>query len=64
MALEFYGDERVLFGSDYPWWPPQRGLDFVTDSLEGARLQQVLADNARRILALAPVEGKPSANPR
>jgi aminocarboxymuconate-semialdehyde decarboxylase len=64
MALEFYGDERVLFGSDYPWWPPQRGLDFVTDSLEGARLQQVLAGNARRILALAPVEGKPSANPR
>jgi aminocarboxymuconate-semialdehyde decarboxylase len=64
MALEFYGDERVLFGSDYPWWPPQRGLDFVTDSLEGARLQQVLAGNARRILALAPVEGKPSANLR
>ena len=64
LALEFYGDERVLFGSDYPWWPPKRGLDFVRESLDGARLQQVLADNSRRVLALAPAEGKPSANPR
>ena len=64
LALDFYGDERVLFGSDYPWWPPQRGLDFVRKSLDGVRLQQVLADNAQGILALAPAEGKPSANPR
>ena len=64
LALDFYGDERVLFGSDYPWWPPQRGLDFVRETLDGARLQQVLADNAQGILALAPAEGKPSANPR
>ena len=64
LALDFYGGERVLFGSDYPWWPPQRGLDFVKETLDGARLQQVLADNAQGILALAPAEGKPSANPR
>jgi len=54
LALEFYGDDRVLFGTDYPWWPPARGLEFVTDALDGERRERVLGANARSILPLGP----------
>jgi predicted TIM-barrel fold metal-dependent hydrolase len=47
--------DRILFGSDYPFIMPQRWLaDF--DSLEGFSLsvrQKILHDNAARILKLA-----------
>ncbi len=52
LALDFYGTERVLLGTDYPWWPPEDGVALVRDSLEGAQLTAVLGENAHRLLAV------------
>ena len=54
LALDFYGEDRVLFGTDYPWWPPASGLAFVTEALHARRREQVLGANAQRILKLGP----------
>ena len=52
LALDFYGTDHILFGTDYPWWPPDRGLAFVHECLEGERRERVLGGNAQRILKL------------
>jgi aminocarboxymuconate-semialdehyde decarboxylase len=55
-ALETFGPERVVLGSDYPFKmgvaDPVAALDGV--ALDAATRQRLLADNAREFLALGP----------
>jgi aminocarboxymuconate-semialdehyde decarboxylase len=53
-TIELVGPERVMFGSDYPFWDPKRTLD----TIEAAGLSEdvvtaVQSENARRLFALA-----------
>ena len=52
-ALEFYGVDHVMYGSDYPCWNPEGALKVLKDAgLSKEDLQKVFYDNARRILGL------------
>jgi aminocarboxymuconate-semialdehyde decarboxylase len=55
-ALETFGPERIVLGSDYPFKmgvdDPVAALDGVT--LDAATRQRLLADNAREFLGLGP----------
>jgi aminocarboxymuconate-semialdehyde decarboxylase len=55
-ALETFGPERIVLGSDYPFKmgvdDPIAALDGVT--LDAATRQRLLGDNAREFLALGP----------
>ena len=59
-ALEFYGVDHVMYGSDYPCWNPESALKVLKDvGLSAADQQKVMYDNARRILGLKdPVKAK------
>jgi aminocarboxymuconate-semialdehyde decarboxylase len=61
MAIDFYGAERVLYGSDNPCWNPLAALE-ATRALELAPAQNeaLLDGNARRLIDLrapAPIAG-------
>lgn len=52
-TLDFLGPERIMFGSDYPFWDPQRSLD----TLAGAGFPDTVVDavrsgNAQRLFGL------------
>jgi aminocarboxymuconate-semialdehyde decarboxylase len=49
MAVDFYGLDHVLFGSDFPWWAPDTGIEFVRSTLDKDAAEQVLAQNARAL---------------
>lgn len=45
-----YGAERVLFGTDYPMWPPSRELDTLFSlGLSDDELKLILSENAMRV---------------
>jgi aminocarboxymuconate-semialdehyde decarboxylase len=46
MALDFYGHDRVLFGTDFPWWKPERAVEFVNSVLDEDERRQVMTTNA------------------
>ena len=52
MAIETYGINRLLFSSDYPYFPPADGVRFVADNLAPADAVQVFSGNASRLLGL------------
>jgi predicted TIM-barrel fold metal-dependent hydrolase len=50
MALEVFGADRVLFGTDSPFWDAQRGLATVeTLGLPAQELESVCSGNAQRL---------------
>jgi aminocarboxymuconate-semialdehyde decarboxylase len=51
LASAFYGSDRILLGSDYPWWPADEAVALVRSSLEPAALA-ALDTNAERLLRL------------
>jgi aminocarboxymuconate-semialdehyde decarboxylase len=52
-ALELVGPERVMFGSDYPFWDPQRTFDTIDASgLSDADVAAIRSENARRLFGL------------
>ena len=51
-AIDFYGEERVLFGSDYPWWTAPPGIELVRGTLDERQSELVLEGNAARLLDL------------
>lgn len=52
-AIDYYGIDRVMYGTDYPCWDPQTCLDLIEElDLSAADRQKLLHDNACRILNL------------
>lgn len=52
-AIDYYGVEKVMYGSDYPCWSPAAALEFLERvGLSEADRKKVLDTNARRILGL------------
>ena len=46
--------ERLLLGSDYPYWPPRGAAEFVREHLAQAEQAAVFEGSARRLLRLDP----------
>jgi aminocarboxymuconate-semialdehyde decarboxylase len=52
-AIEYYGVDHVMYGSDYPCWSPAAALEFFHKiGLSAADQEKILNSNARRILNL------------
>jgi aminocarboxymuconate-semialdehyde decarboxylase len=52
-ALEYYGSDHVMYGTDYPCWDPATALALLGElDLSQAGRQKLFHDNARRILNL------------
>ena len=62
-AIEYYGVDQVMYGSDYPCWDPAAALKFFNGiGLSPEDQNKVLNTNARRILNLKdPREAKKAA---
>jgi aminocarboxymuconate-semialdehyde decarboxylase len=52
-AIEYYGIDNVMYGTDYPCWDPATALKLIDELKLSAQDQQKLFySNARRILGL------------
>jgi aminocarboxymuconate-semialdehyde decarboxylase len=52
-TLELVGPERVMLGSDYPFWDPQRTFSTIAEAgLSEELVGAIYADNARRCFGL------------
>jgi aminocarboxymuconate-semialdehyde decarboxylase len=52
-AIEYYGIDHVMYGTDYPCWDPATALKLLDEvALSPADRQKLFYDNARRILGL------------
>jgi aminocarboxymuconate-semialdehyde decarboxylase len=52
-AIEYYGIDNVMYGTDYPCWDPAACLKLLDDiELSDADKRKLFHDNARRILGL------------
>jgi aminocarboxymuconate-semialdehyde decarboxylase len=52
-AIDYYGIDHVMYGTDYPCWDPSACLRFIEDlQLSEADQAKLFRDNARRILNL------------
>jgi len=66
-AIDYYGIDNVMYGTDYPCWDPATCLKLIDEiDLPAAHKQKLFYDNARRILGLkdpvpANAEGKREA---
>ena len=61
-AIEYYGVDHVMYGSDYPCWMPAAALDYFAGiGLSQADQAKILYGNARRILNLKdPAPARPA----
>ena len=64
-AIEYYGIDNVMYGTDYPCWDPATALKLLGEiELSAQDKQKLFYDNARRILGLrdpAPLKTQSSA---
>lgn len=52
-AIEFYGDDQVMYGSDYPCWDPATSLAQLDElDLDDAAYQRITSDNAETFFRL------------
>jgi aminocarboxymuconate-semialdehyde decarboxylase len=52
-TLELVGPKRVMLGSDYPFWDPQRTFSTIAEAgLSEELVRAIYADNARRCFGL------------
>jgi aminocarboxymuconate-semialdehyde decarboxylase len=52
-AIEYFGIDNVMYGTDYPCWDPATALELLDEiALSPADKQKLFYDNARRILGL------------
>jgi aminocarboxymuconate-semialdehyde decarboxylase len=52
-AIDYYGIDHVMYGTDYPCWDPAACLKLIEEiNLSDADKQKLFYDNARRILGL------------
>jgi aminocarboxymuconate-semialdehyde decarboxylase len=55
-AIDYYGIDNVMYGTDYPCWSPEEALAYLeTLKLSPQDRQKIFYDNARRILGLCDV---------
>jgi len=55
-AIEYYGADRVMYGSDYPCWDPATALALIEEiGLPAGDLEKILYHNACQILGLNQV---------
>jgi aminocarboxymuconate-semialdehyde decarboxylase len=52
IALELYGVDRLLFASDFPYFPAADGVRFVREHLPAEHATQVFSGNAARLLGI------------
>jgi aminocarboxymuconate-semialdehyde decarboxylase len=52
MALEFYEEDHVVFGSDYPFWPVDASMNALNQAADGLTTQRVLTNNALTLLGV------------
>jgi aminocarboxymuconate-semialdehyde decarboxylase len=63
-AIEYYGIDRVMYGTDYPCWDPAACLPLIEDlNLSDTDKQKLFYDNARRILNLRDPAPAKTAQP-
>ena len=56
-AVEFYGADQVMYGSDYPCWDPVAALRIIDElGLDPATRKKVMYDNAARFYRIAEHE--------
>jgi aminocarboxymuconate-semialdehyde decarboxylase len=57
-AIDYYGIDHVMYGTDYPCWEPKLALEFLSGvELNEAEKRKLFHDNAREVLGLRePVE--------
>jgi aminocarboxymuconate-semialdehyde decarboxylase len=52
-AIDYYGIDNVMYGTDYPCWDPAHCLRLIDElALSNVDKQKLFYDNARRILNL------------
>jgi aminocarboxymuconate-semialdehyde decarboxylase len=52
-AIEYYGIDRVMYGTDYPCWDPATALKLIDElKLSKEDQEKLFYSNARRILGL------------
>ncbi len=51
-ARQFFPADHMMFASDYPFFSPQRELDFIREHVTEPELSRVLGGNAAALLAL------------
>lgn len=65
LAIEFYGVDHVMYGSDYPCWDPKAALKILEEcGIPAADQEKIFYSNARRNLGLkdpAPAKNKETA---
>ncbi len=63
-AIEYFGADHVMYGSDYPCWSPAAALRLFEEiGLPESDRAKVLHDNARRVLGLRDPAGDLSLRP-
>jgi aminocarboxymuconate-semialdehyde decarboxylase len=64
-AIEYFGIDNVMYGTDYPCWDPATALKLLDEvGLSQADKEKLFYGNARRILGLrdpAPAKARPAA---
>ncbi|CDN51608.1 amidohydrolase family protein [Neorhizobium galegae] len=56
-AIEYFGADNVMYGTDYPCWDPAVCLKLLDEiEMSAATKQKIFHDNAVRILGLKPPE--------
>ena len=51
-AVEFYGADKIMFATDFPFWDWKDALPIVTDNFAGRDRDAVFGGNACRVLGL------------
>ena len=58
-AIDYYGIDHVMYGTDYPCWSPAECLAYIDElELSDADKQKLFFDNAKRILNLPVTQTK------
>ena len=61
-AIDYYGVDHVMYGTDYPCWDPATCLALLEEvGLSAVDRQKIMHDNARRILGLRDPAGMAAA---
>jgi aminocarboxymuconate-semialdehyde decarboxylase len=60
-AIDYYGIDHVMYGTDYPCWDPATALKLLAElDLSKQEQEKLFYSNARRILGLRdPADAKP-----